>query len=131
MVKRTQTIRRQKLINCLSVFGHFVELVLKGLRWRCDFDNKRVTKNYFFSGRLSDKFVTVKIQAAIEPKHDSKEAKRDFQRVARDGSRTAATSKMELEAVNYYHKALHLGCCSSPISASGSSLIIFQESQKV
>ena len=25
----------------------------------------------------------------------------------------------KLEAVNYYHKALHLGCCSSPRSASG------------
>ena len=25
-----------------------------------------------------------------------------------------------LEAVNYYHKALHLGCCSSPRSASES-----------
>ena len=40
----------------------------------------------------------------------------------RGGSRTAATSKMErfvkLEAVNYYHKALHFGCCSSPRSAS-------------
>ena len=23
-----------------------------------------------------------------------------------------------LEAVNYYHKALHLGCCSSPVFAS-------------
>ena len=44
--------------------------------------------------------------------------------------RTAATSKMErfviivngLEhfviIVNYYHKVLHLGCCSSPRSAS-------------
>ena len=31
----------------------------------------------------------------------------------RGGSRAAATSKMErLEAVNYYHKVLHLGCCS-------------------
>ena len=38
------------------------------------------------------------------------------------GSRAAATSKMEplviidngLEAVNFYHKVLHLGCCSSP-----------------
>ena len=47
----------------------------------------------------------------------------------RGGSRTAATSKMErfviivngwkLEAVNYYHKVLHLGYCSSPRSASG------------
>ena len=26
-----------------------------------------------------------------------------------------------LEAVNYYHKALHLGCCSSPRSASDSN----------
>ena len=42
------------------------------------------------------------------------------------GSRAAATSEMErfvkleleLEAVNYYHKALNLGCCSSPRSAS-------------
>ena len=41
--------------------------------------------------------------------------------MSRGGSRAAATSKMEcfrLEAVNYYHKALHLGCCSSPRSAS-------------
>ena len=37
----------------------------------------------------------------------------------RGGSRAAATSKMErLEAVNYYHKVLHLGCCSIPRSAS-------------
>ena len=31
MVKHTQTIRRQKLTNCLSVFDHFVKLALKGL----------------------------------------------------------------------------------------------------
>ena len=38
--------------------------------------------------------------------------------ICRDGSMTAATSKMEsFEAVNCYHKAIHLGCCSSPISA--------------
>ena len=30
MVKRAQTIRRQKPANCLSVFDHFVGLVLKG-----------------------------------------------------------------------------------------------------
>ena len=34
----------------------------------------------------------------------------------RGGSRAAATSKMERFL---YHKALHLGCCSSPRSASG------------
>ena len=32
MVKHTQIIRRQKLVNCLSVFDHFVGLALKGLR---------------------------------------------------------------------------------------------------
>ena len=32
MVKHTQTIRRQQPKNCLSVFDHFVGLVLKGLR---------------------------------------------------------------------------------------------------
>ena len=33
MVKHTQTIHRQKPTNCLSVFEHFVELVLKWLRY--------------------------------------------------------------------------------------------------
>ena len=33
MVKHTQTIRRQKLTNCLSVFDLFVELALKGLNF--------------------------------------------------------------------------------------------------
>ena len=37
-------------------------------------------------------------------------------RYHRGGSRAAATSKVL--AVNYYPKALHLGCCSSPRSAS-------------
>ena len=32
MVKHTQTIRRKISTNCLSVFDHFVGLVLKGLR---------------------------------------------------------------------------------------------------
>ena len=32
MVKNTQTIRRQKPTNCLSVFDHFVGLALKWLR---------------------------------------------------------------------------------------------------
>ena len=41
----------------------------------------------------------------------------------RGGSRAAATSK-PLEAVNYYHKVLHLGCCSSPRSTSESSVKI-------
>ena len=50
----------------------------------------------------------------------------------RGGSRTAASSKMKRfviivfgwmeEAVSYYHKALHLGCCSSPRSASVSDV---------
>ena len=32
MVKHIQTIRRQKLTNCLSVFDHFVGLALKVLK---------------------------------------------------------------------------------------------------
>ena len=40
MVKHTQIIRRQKLVNCLSVFDHFVGLALKGLRLR-KFKKKR------------------------------------------------------------------------------------------
>ena len=31
MVKHTQTIRLQQLMNCLSVFDHFMGLALKGL----------------------------------------------------------------------------------------------------
>ena len=31
MVKHTQTIRRQKETDCLSVFDHFVKLALKEL----------------------------------------------------------------------------------------------------
>ena len=33
MVKHTQTIRRLLPTNCLSVFDHFVGLVLKGLSY--------------------------------------------------------------------------------------------------
>ena len=33
MVKHNQTIRRQQLTNCFSVFDHVVGLVLKELRW--------------------------------------------------------------------------------------------------
>ena len=37
MVKHTQTIRRQKPTNCLSVFDHFVGLALKVLIQLCHF----------------------------------------------------------------------------------------------
>ena len=33
MVKHTQAIRRQQQTNCLSVFDHFVKLVLEGLSY--------------------------------------------------------------------------------------------------
>ena len=33
MVKHTQIILRQQPTNCLSVFDHFVGLMLKGLIW--------------------------------------------------------------------------------------------------
>ena len=32
MVKHTETIRRQKPTNCLSMLGHFMGLALQGLR---------------------------------------------------------------------------------------------------
>ena len=40
--------------------------------------------------------------------------------ILRGGSRAVA----RLEAVNCYNKALHLGCCSSPRSASGTNFRI-------
>ena len=46
MVKHTQTIRRQQPTNCLSVFDHFVGLVLKGLKISC----KTLTFIYFENG---------------------------------------------------------------------------------
>ena len=45
MVKHTQKIRRQKPTNCLSVFEHFVELALKGLRFSCAANRLGITKN--------------------------------------------------------------------------------------
>ena len=45
----------------------------------------------------------------------------------RGGCRTAGTSKNGAlcdKAVNYYHKELHLGCCSSPRSASGRVYVV-------
>ena len=41
MVKHTQKICRQNPANCLSVFDHFLGLVLKGLRW--SFYRKQLT----------------------------------------------------------------------------------------
>ena len=45
---------------------------------------------------------------------------------ARSGSRAAATSKMELPAVNYYHKELQLHYCSGPRSAFESIVLCNQ-----
>ena len=38
---------------------------------------------------------------------------------------TEADLGLLLEAVNYYHKVLHLGCCSSPRSASVMAVLLF------
>ena len=45
MVKHTQTIRRQKLRNCLSVLDLFVELALKGLNFIAQWNEKEGIKN--------------------------------------------------------------------------------------
>ena len=44
MVKHTQTIHRLLPTNCLNVFGHFVGLVLNGLKrnWNFDFLGPRI-----------------------------------------------------------------------------------------
>ena len=51
--------------------------------------------------------------------------------MTRGGSRAAAASKMDhfviivkASSVNYYHKALYLGCCSSPRSDSGVEMML-------
>ena len=43
MVKHTQTIRRQQLTNCLSVFDHFVGLAIEGLKMH-DISGKQAKK---------------------------------------------------------------------------------------
>ena len=46
--KHTQTIRRQQSMNCLSVFDHFVNLALKGLKsWRLYGLNKPCSFEFF------------------------------------------------------------------------------------
>ena len=54
MVKDTQTIRWQLLTNCLSVFDHFVVLVLKGL------GNLRCTQANVLIEYLDNKIKTFK-----------------------------------------------------------------------
>ena len=46
MVKRTQTIRRQQPLNCLSVFEHVVGLALKGLNY-CMSDGQKNTRELY------------------------------------------------------------------------------------
>ena len=51
MAKHTQTIRWQKLRNCLSVFDHFVGLAPKGLTKSGIFGCKRYSVSFKSSGR--------------------------------------------------------------------------------
>ena len=55
----------------------------------------------------------------------SQQEKNDFTDLPRGGPRAAVTSK-RLSAINYYQKALHFGCCSSPKSASASCFPILE-----
>ena len=62
------------------------------------------------NGKISHKDTTV-----VEKQKITENLNNYFTNIgSRGGSRAAATSKMEC----FYHKALHLGCCSSPRSAS-------------
>ena len=67
---------------------------------------------------LNKKTNSHKLEASDRTAQNIKFSMKDFFifcAVSRGVSRAAATSKME--AVNYYHKALHRGYCSSPRSA--------------
>ena len=80
---------------------------------------KRVLKNFAkFTGKHLCQSLFLNKVSALRPATLRNFYKHLFYR----GSRTVATSKMErfvlILAVNYYHKALHLGCCSCPRSAS-------------
>ena len=63
MVKHTQTIRRQKPTNCLSVFDHFVGLALTGLKTISHTNKKMVYHIELFSNsHLPQKYL-------LHPKH--------------------------------------------------------------
>ena len=50
MAKHTQTIRRQLLTNCLSVFDHFVRSALEGLTIKtCTWANRSKNSKRFFN----------------------------------------------------------------------------------
>ena len=55
MVKHTQTIRRQQPTSCLSVFDHFVKLVLKGLS---NFQSTIILQEAIIKKQLKVIFVT-------------------------------------------------------------------------
>ena len=58
------------------------------------------------------KFLASKHQQNFLPRLKKYNWRLHFFILLRGGYMAAATSKME--AANYFHKALHLGCCSSP-----------------
>ena len=61
MVKHTQTIRRQKLTNCLSVYDHFVRLALKWISSLCLKDCHWYTDTFLESHRN----VPLQVNSAI------------------------------------------------------------------
>ena len=64
MVKHTQTIRQQLPTNCLSVFDHFVILVLKGLIQIFEYD----IRDFFGNGPdFNEKHGISKICTHLSP----------------------------------------------------------------
>ena len=51
MVKHTQTLCRLLPTNCLTVFDHFVGIVIKGLIWK-ESDICEIFKNTYFEEHL-------------------------------------------------------------------------------
>ena len=69
MVKHTQTIRRQQSTNCLSVFNHFVGLVLKELKLVSAYEKlHHINKFSLKKNKKSDVFKEICVKLTERPK---------------------------------------------------------------
>ena len=57
MVKHTQTISLQQQTNCISLFDHFVGLVLKGLNIALHYRNSSISLNFGFELKSSKMYL--------------------------------------------------------------------------
>ena len=119
--------RSENLKNIGNLFEVFCEAFTNTLDCYASLKKKKIRSNH-------NKFMTKKLRKEVMRRYclrnkynknytcencsSYKKQNNICTSILRDGSRTAAKSKME--RFNYYHRALHLGCCSSSRSASDS-----------